>query len=50
MIFWRGMHDRRSAEQAFVTRGQFRMVLALLMAGFLLLARSIARELAKPGS
>ena len=31
VIFWRGMRDRRSAEQAFVTLGQFRMVLALLI-------------------
>ena len=31
VIFWRGMRDRRSAQQAFVTHGQFRMVLVLLI-------------------
>jgi hypothetical protein len=41
---WRYSVSGRSPDTGFI------MVLALLMAGFLLLARSIARELAKPGS
>lgn len=41
---WRYSVSARPPDTGFI------VVLALLMAGFLLLARSIARELAKPGS